>query len=121
VKKVKKYTYSPAGAGVFEISDIPKGPLINKVSFLSSVNIADITVERDNFIVFERTKAENEAIQTDGVRVPQANCFVYDPTEEGYSAEGLATQGVNDLRFKLNMAGAATVTVIVESLAPLDA
>ena len=121
IKKVKKYTYNAPGAGVYEISDLPKGPIFNKVYFFSpSAVINDITVERDNFIVFERTQAENESIQTDGVRVPQSGLYVYDPTEDGYAAEGLVTAGVNDLRFKLNMAGAGVITAYVETLDTID-
>ena len=122
VKKVREYTYVAGAAGVYEISDIPKRGIINKISFGGhTANVyKSLVVERDNFIVFERTAAENIAAQTDGVRVPQTDYVVYDPTEDGYAAEGLVTQDVSDLRFKLDLTNAGTITVTVETIEPLE-
>ena len=123
VKKIREYTYVAGAVGLYEISDLPKRGIINKISFGGhTANVyTTIAVERDNFIVFERTAAENIVAQTDGVRTPQADYVVYDPTERGYAAEGLVTQGVADLRFKLNLTNAGTITVTVESIEPLEA
>lgn len=123
VKKVREYTYVAGAAGEYEISDIPKRGIYNKISFGGhTANVyKSLVVERDNFIVFERTAAENESAQTDGVRVPQTDYVVYDPTEEGYGSEGLVSQGVADLRFKLDLTNAGSITVLVESLEPLEA
>lgn len=119
MKKLRKFTYSPTGAGDYEIADLPKGPMINKVHFFSA-NISRLVVERDNFTVFDRTVDINERVQADGVRNPQSGLVVYDPTEAGNGAEGLATAGVNDLRFRLTMTGADDIEVLVEYLAPLQ-
>lgn len=116
--KTRQYFYSPQGAGNFDISDIPKGELFNRVFFFGS-NIDGITILRDNFTVFERTKAVNERFQTDGVRAPQSGLVVFDPTEEGLGAEGLVTKGVQDLRFRLNMSGAEDIEVVVETISVL--
>jgi len=122
VKKIREYNYAASAAGVFEISDLPKRGIINKILFSGhTANVYNsLVVERDNFIVFERTTAENELIQSDGVRVPQADYWVYDPTEQGYAAEGLTTEGVADLRFKLDITNPGAFTMIVESLEPLE-
>ena len=118
IKKIRNFNYNPAAAGDFQISDIPRGDLINKIYFRSA-NINSVRVERDNFTVFDRTKAENDTIQTDGVRVPIAGEFVYDPTESGNAAEGLVTAGVQDLRFIVDMSGAGALGVTVEYIGPL--
>ena len=123
-KKVRKFTYSPTGALDFEIADLPKGDVINQISFVPSANdITRLRVERDTFVVFDREDQLNERIQADGVRVPQvaANQFVYDPTENGVGTEGLLTAGVNDLRFILTMSGAATVGVQCVYIGAIDA
>ncbi len=115
IRHRRKFTYSPAGAGDFEISDLPKGLLIDKVFFKSaSDRINGVKLDRDGFRLFDRTDAQNDVIQSDGVRTPQASWFVYDPTEEGHAAESLVTAGVQDLRFILDMAGADTLTVYVD-------
>lgn len=118
VKQIREYSYNAPAVGDFEISDLPKGPLISKLLF-HSANITALRVERDNFVVFQRTKAENDLIQTDGIRVPQAGVFVFDPAEAGLGSEVLETLGVNDLRFILTMSAAGSVPVTAEVLAPL--
>ena len=122
LKKIKRFNYTAAGSGPFEIADLPRGDLINRVFFgnHSVTGIKSLKLERDNFVEFERTVAENEAIQRDGVRVPQADYVVYDPTEDGYGAEGLVTEGVSDLRFTLDLTTAGAVPTIVEYIAPLE-
>ena len=122
IKKFRTFTFNPAGAVDFEISTLPKGDLINKVFFDFSANdLTRLRVERDTFIVFDRTDGLNERIQADGVRVPQASQYVYDPTEHGNGSESLVTAGVNDLRLIATMSGAATLTTAVEYIGAIDA
>lgn len=118
IKHVRQFTYSPSAAGEFEISDIPKGHLFNAVHLFSG-DVDALKIERDNRISFERTDALNRVIQADGVRVPQANVFTFDPTEAGNGGELLKTADVYDLRLRLTMGASATVPVVVESIAPL--
>jgi len=114
--KTKQFIYTAGAAGEFEISDLPKGDNINKIYFGNhAANVyTKLVVERDNFIEFERSVAENSVIQTDGVRVPQAGYVVYDPTENGNGSESLGTKGVQDLRFRLTLTNAGQVPVTVE-------
>jgi len=124
IKKFRTFTFVAAGAGDLEIDTIPKGDAINKAYFDHSAgNINTLRIERDTFVVFQRTDGLNNRIQADGVRVPQGigTQFVYDPTEHGNGAENLVTQGVNDLRFILGHSAAATDTVGVEYIGSLEA
>ena len=121
VLKTRQYNYNAAAAGEFEISDLPKGEKINKIYFGGhTANVyTSIEVERDNTILFSRTVAQNEQLQSDGVRTPQADFVVYDPTELG-NDEFLETRGVQDLRFRLNVTNAGAIPVIVESIGTVD-
>jgi hypothetical protein len=119
IKKVREYTYNAAATGEFEISDLPKGDIINRVVF-ASADVDAVKVERNNLVVFNRTSAENNVVQADGHRVPQAGYFVFDPTEQGYGAEGLVTAGAHDLRFVLTMGDTGAVPVTVEYLGQLE-
>ena len=129
IKKVRRFSYTAGGVGEFEISDLPKGDLVNRI-FFETANAKSLTVERDNYVLFERTATENERFQKDGVRLPQSGFFVFDTTEEGYAGENLATrypspdgtrlgERVSDLRFKLDMSAGETFDVIVEYIGPL--
>lgn len=120
IKKIRRFGYDPAGAGEYEIADLPRGDLINKIVFHSS-QINAVKLELDSQVKFDRTPAENNLVQADGKRVPQAGMFVIDPTEEGYGAEPFVTMGVQDMRFTLDMAAADSVKVDVEYIGPMEA
>jgi len=121
IKQVRQFNYTVSATGDFEISDLPKGDLMNKVIFGNHGTIAStkLKLERDNFVVFERSTAENELIQTDGVREPQASLAVIDPTENGHGSETIETAGVGDLRFTVTAGATGSLPVAVEYLAPI--
>jgi hypothetical protein len=118
--KRRRFNYSPAGAGDYEIADLPRGDAINQI-FIFHANIDNVKIERDNFLSFDRTTAENTKIQTDyGVRVPQAGLWVIDPSEAGNGSEALVS-AVQDFRLTLNMSAADNVIVFVDYIGGLDA
>ena len=121
IRKVRRFNFVAAGAGDLEIStQLPKGDLINRVFFHESANDIDrLQVIKDLFTVFDRSKERNSRIQSDGVRTPQADLYVYDPTELGNGAEALVTADTQDLRFILTVDGAMTVTTIVDYIGAL--
>lgn len=121
LKKRRKFTYVPAGAVEYEIADLPRGDLIDKIYILSSGNkITRVKLDRDNFLSFDRTPDENNMIQIDGKRVPQSSMFVIDPSERGRGDEAFITQGVNDFRLKITVSGADTLTIYVDYLGALS-
>jgi len=121
LKHVRVFGYDPAGAGEYEISDLPKMGKINRVIFLSAAAVINnIKLEVDNYTRFDRTKAENEVMQANGVRVPQATYYIVDFSEQGNGQDAVPVVGLNDLRFILDMAGGGHVDAIVEYIAPLS-
>lgn len=125
-KKLRRYTDVFTGSGEFEIDDFPKGDAINAVFFFESANdITNVRLERDDFVMFDRTNTLNSRLQTDGVRVPQTNLYVYDTTEKGNGQDQLLTRlangvRVNDLRWFMTIDGAMTITSIVEYMGSLE-
>lgn len=120
-KKLRRYVNQFTGAGTFEIDDFPKGDLINAVYFFESANDIDrVRLERDDFVMFDRSKELNSRIQSDGVRTPQADLYVYDTSEDGNGTDQLVTRGVNDLRWFLELDGTMTVTSLVEYIGTLE-
>lgn len=119
VLKVRQFTYNAPAVGEYEISDLPRGELYNRV-FFESANITRLVLERNGRIIYDRTKAGNELEQKNGVRDPQTGYFVYDPTEEGYGTEALVTHGLNDLRFRLYMSAPDDIGVTLETIGVMD-
>ncbi|AUR81558.1 coil containing protein [Vibrio phage 1.069.O._10N.286.49.F11] len=133
IRKIRLFNKTPTGSGLFEISDLPKGDMINKVFFVAQedTKIDKLTLELDNFVKFERTAGLNDVLQMNaGVRVPNPKMYVLDPTEMGYGAEVIDTvypaghpregQNLSDVRFKLNMSGGQGQLVIVEYLGAVE-
>ncbi len=125
-KKLRRYVNAFSGSGTFEIDDFPKGDLINSVFFHESANDIDrVRLERDDFVMFDRTKELNSRIQSDGVRVPQTNLYVFDTTEKGNGVDQLLTRKpngalVNDLRWFMELDGAMTIISNVEYIGALE-
>jgi hypothetical protein len=132
IKKLRRFVNQFSASGTVEIADFPLGDLIDAVYFYESANDIDrVRLERDDYVMFDRTKELNSRIQTDGVRVPQTNLFVYDTSESGNGIDQLLTRYqprngetvgrlVNDLRWFLTLDGAMTVTSIVSYLGGLE-
>jgi hypothetical protein len=120
LKHVRVFGYDPAGSGDFQISDLPKMGAINRILFKSASTINSIKLERDGYVVFERDQAENEVVQSDGVRVPQSGYYAVDFTEEGNGQDWLEVRGAQDVRFTLDMAAAGHVDAIVEYIDTLN-
>lgn len=119
IKKVRHFGYSASASGEFEIADLPRGDLVNKL-IIHSANVDSLKIETDRNVRFERSQAENELIQNDGERVSQAGLFVYDPSEIGNGSEALPTASVQDLRLTLAMSAAGAVPVTVEYMGALE-
>lgn len=120
LKKRRRFIYTPGGAVEFEISDLPRGDLIDKIYIHSAGDyITQVKMELDNFLSFDRTPNENSLIQIDGKRVPQSSVFVIDPSERGRGDEAFVTSGINDFRLKVTVSAADTLTLYADYLGPL--
>ena len=126
VVKKRTFEYDVAGEGEFQISDLPKFGRINRIFINQDSDdaIATAKIERDTYKVFERTAVANEKMHTRYAKKSFGNIFVIDPTERGYSDEGLSVlyedgRDVQDFRIILNMAKAAHLGITVEYLAQL--
>lgn len=129
MRRLMRYSRTFSAGGVVELSDLPKGTegpkfqVINRV-FLKSA-ATNLEIERDNRKIFQRSKTLNDRIQLDGVRVPQAGYFVYDPSEEGYDYEGLTLFGADgkpyqDLRYLITLPAGETMIALVEYIGALQ-
>lgn len=124
VLHIQRHTRDFAGAGDFDLSDLPRGTAtsiaLNRVFFKESANnITDVKIERNQYTIFERSATLNSNIQTDGVRTPQANVFTVDKTERGFGGDPIDLVGVSDFRYNLTIDGAMTVTAYSEYLGRL--
>lgn len=125
VKKVRRFSLDANIVGENEFANIPRQELISRIFFDESnvTSIDRLKVELNQFEIFDRTRAENELYQTDlseGVRVPQANYFVYDLLEARFGDTMLNAAGSQDFRLKPTVTGAGAVPTTVEYLGRVD-
>lgn len=111
------------GAGTKTISDIARGDVINRIFIFKDSgagNITNVELIRNHTTIFDRTPDLNNHIQADGVKVPQADLFVIDPTELGVGDEPIFTGGFTDFRLKITTDGAADFTIGTEYMGGLN-
>jgi len=119
IRKIRRVDPAAMVAGVNTITEIPKGDSINSIFFWKG-DINELAIERDGYRVFDSTDPLNDVRQIDGVRVPSANAFVFDPTYMGNGAENLTTAGVADLRFLPNISVAGSCPITVDYIGQLS-
>lgn len=110
-----------AGEKEFPVTGLggAKRRLINRALFFTG-DFSRLQVQRNNVDVFDRTTALNEAMQKDGVRVPQTGLWAYDPSEDGYGLEALDVTGLDDFRYIAQVGAAGSITYFAEYLGSLE-
>lgn len=100
-----------------QIIDLPRNlqthRQINRF-FLLSANTTAFKIEKDNFVMVDRTKAENERYQLNGWRVPQTNIVAFDPTEDGIGSNLIDVFDAQDFQIKPTLSAGETVTLFIE-------
>lgn len=119
VKRITRRTYSPGGTGQFEISDLaPRSGRINRLLIhqTGTFGIDEVKIERDNAVAYNRTKAENELEQANGIRTAQSNWWVVDRTERGWGADPFDVRGVQDFRMIFDLSQTGQIEIYMEEL-----
>lgn len=122
VMHVLPFTRSAAGAGELQVSDLPFNGVTSQLLpriYIKTANLTKLQIERDTYNIFERKKALNDLVQTEGERVPQAGWYVYDTTERGYGGAMTSLKGVNDFRLLMEMSAAEQVKIWPEYIGGL--
>lgn len=119
VQKMLRYPWQVATGGQLPIS-LPygreNGAVIKRIHISHGVasNVLDVTVKQDSAIVFEGTKAANEADQVGHGRTPQANMFTVDFALDRNQRNAFDTRDAKSLLVLPNFGAADSGDVIVE-------
>lgn len=119
------YTYGPAGAGTFEVSDLPKGNGDLFAAHFESTVVSKVDVRLEGVELRAVPDAVSANFQTwQAKRTPQANYRHHDPIAYALLVDDrLPLRGVSDYRYLATTSGAGTLKVhmmtINRPLAPL--
>ena len=117
--KVRHFTYSPNGAGLFEIDNIPREGFAQAIHLIckDGDNIKSARVQADGVDVWEETTKERMAsiVEYSG-RTRQANTYHIDWMLKNEFGGQFPLVGLSDFRLILDIAGADTIDVYVEYL-----
>jgi len=98
----------------------PAKSALNRITFIPATGtINNIIVERNGYIIWNRTDAVNRTAQKNGVRTPQSGYFTLDTTENGYGGDVIDLQNLTDFRYVIKPSAATTITIISEYLGVL--
>lgn len=119
MNKLKRFVYSSATSGTFEIDNIPKGPRIAAVHFFKADDdISRVEVEQNSRKIVEGDKGLLQYMQKEAGRKPQGGYLAVDWLQEGDLGQTIDTNpnNIQDQRFRLTLDTPGAVTVLVEYL-----
>lgn len=106
----------------FQISDLvnpavnaPDKMALSRVTFVPSANaILNLSIDRNQYKIFERPDAINRHIQDAGIRNPVAGYYTIDTGENGIGTDVIQLYGMTDYRYRLNVTGAMQLQILSE-------
>lgn len=114
-----------AGADTdFQISDLvnpgvnaPDKVALSRVTFIPSTGaLSTLKIDRNQYLIFDRTAALNSAIQGNGVRTAQSGYYTIDTGENGQGGDMIDLFGMTDYRYRLGVSTGMTITALSEYL-----
>jgi hypothetical protein len=127
---IRKEPRTIAGADAdFQLSDLvnpgvnaPDKVALSRVTFIPNTStLSNLRIDRNQYIIFDRPDGLNRQVQDAGIRAPVAGYYTIDTGENGIGTDVVQLLGMTDYRYRLNVAGAMTVTVLSEYFGVLSA
>jgi len=114
IPKLRRFTYSPNGAGVFEITNIARGPEYLRMHLMSG-NISSVKLKVDRVMRYDQSAALNTVNLGRHKKTVQPNVFHLDFVFDGFNlAHALDTSSVGEMEMLLDMAAADSVPILHE-------
>lgn len=106
----------------FQLSDLvnpgvnsPDKVALSRVTFVPSAGtLSRLRIDRNQYIIFDRTDSINRQIQDAGVRAPIAGYYSIDTSENGIGSDVIQLLNMTDYRYRLGCSGAMTINVLSE-------
>lgn len=120
VRYVRGLSYTPSGTGDFEVSDLPRSMLIERIGFnMTSGVFSELKVKINGNIVAEGPLAIHNQDMNNGVRVSQTNWFFLEPDPKGDGMDWIDVRSASDYRLIMVITTAANIPVVLSQLGPV--
>jgi hypothetical protein len=84
------------------------------VSAITDGNVNKLVVKKDGAIIWDRTCTDNRFVQQEYRKVPQSQCYVYDPVVDNNMSGMLKTADAASLEFNPFLTAGDTITYVAE-------
>lgn len=117
IPKLKKVPLSANSAGDVEVTTLPRGPRYQRIHF-NKGDINSLTIERDQFKLYQLTAGQMDYVAKRNKRVPQAGWFHFDPIVDGFALAKNMVSTATSMVYRLNLATSGSFNALVESIWP---
>lgn len=122
IAKVLNKTINPGAAGEFPFDfgyqRVP-GSFVKRVHFFGAT-VTDARVKKNGIEIFKASDAQNDFIQGEFIRTPQANVFTVDFIVDGNLSDALPMATAQSMEWYVTVSGAGNVVVVTELLDLLE-
>lgn len=117
LRKIREFHYNSPGEGVFEVDNLPRGDVIERIFLdLSNVALDSFELEMDGVKLFEGSPELYKHISDSGIRVPQNGWLIIDTSSDGFGDRLLNAVGSQDFRLRFDCQSAGQIKTIVSYL-----
>lgn len=122
VRYVRSLSYTPSGTGDYEISDVPRQMLIERIAYNITTGVfTEVKNKINGNVVYEGPLSVHNADQNNGVRVTQSNWFFMEPDPRGDGRDWIDARPAADFRQVLTISTAGNIPVVLHQIGPLGA
>ena len=122
VRYVRDQDYTPAATGTYEIFDVPRQMIIERIGYnITSGVFTELQNKINGNVVFEGPLAIHNQEQGNGVRKVITNWFFIEPDPNGDGQDWIDARAASDFRQVLTVSTAAVIKTVIQYIGPLGA
>lgn len=122
VRYVRDIDYTPSATGRYEIFDVPRQMIIERIGYNMTAGVfTELQNKINGNVVFEGPLAIHNQDQNNGRRKAQTDWFFLEPDPYGDGRDWIDARPAADFRQVLTVSNAAVIKTVLQQLGPLGA
>ena len=117
VMRIRKQSFTPSATGEQEYTTMNRGPNIKRVHIGGAAGDLDkVTIERNQAVIYELTRARNEYLLGRDGLVPQSGYFHVDPISSGFALDDMLPTLAQSFVWKFNVTTVGSLPLLAETV-----